>query len=145
LDVEHQKLLTKLDVVEKERDERKAKVDELLQQISETEKLRSNLKETEEKLETSTEQLDNMQSALGRASSQIKHTGKSQLQLIKGIGPATERKLKAAGIVTLVELAEQDPDRVREILNLKPTSRINPDAWIEEAQQLAPTFSEDST
>lgn len=143
LEAENQKLKTTLEVLQNERDERKAKNEELLNQLAETEKLRTSLKETEEKLQTSNSQLDNMQTALGRAKSQIKHTGKSQLQIIKGIGPATERKLKAAGIVTVPELAQQTPERVREILNLKPTSRVNPDAWITEAQQLAPTFGEE--
>ena len=85
-----------------------------------------------------------MQTALGRAKSQIKHTGKSQLQLIKGIGSVTERKLKAAGIVTVADLAEETPERLREILSLKPSSRMNPEAWIAEAQQLAPTFGEET-
>jgi len=143
LEAENQKLSATLALVEKERDERKAKVEELLNQLAETEKLRANLKETEEKLQTSNSQLGNMQTALGRAKSQIKHTGKSQLQLIKGIGPATDRKLKAAGIVTVADLAEETPERVREILNLKSTSRMNPEAWITEAQQLAPTFGEE--
>jgi len=142
LEAENQKLSATLEIVQKERDERKAKVEELLDQIDETEKLRTSLKETEEKLQTSSSQLDNMQTALGRAKSQIKHTGKSQLQIIKGVGPATERKLKAAGIVTVADLAEETPERLREILNLKPTSRMKPEAWIAEAQQLAPTFGE---
>lgn len=143
LEANNQKLTAKLEVIEAERDERKAKVDELLNQIAETERLRANLKETKEKLETSNSKLDNIQTALGRAKSQIKHTGKSQLQLIKGIGPATDRKLKAAGIVTVADLAEETPERLREILNLKPTSRMKPETWIEEAQQLAPTFGEE--
>lgn len=142
LKADNQKLAAKLELITVERDERKAKVDKLLAQIAETERLRANLKETEEKLQTSNSQLDNMQTALGRAKSQIKHTGKSQLQLIKGIGPATDRKFKAAGIVTVADLAEETPERVREILNLKPTSRMKPEAWIAEAQQLAPTFDD---
>ncbi len=144
LEAENQKLTTTLEIVEKERDERKAKVEELLNQIAETERLRANLKETEEKLQTSNSQLGNMQTALGRAKSQIKHTGKSQLQLIKGIGPATERKLKAAGIVTVADLAAETPERLREILDLKSSSRMDPEAWLAEAQQLAPTFAEDT-
>jgi predicted flap endonuclease-1-like 5' DNA nuclease len=143
LEVENQKLTAKLEAVEKERDERKAEAEELLHQLAEAEKLRANLKDKEEPLETSIEQLDNMQTAQGRAGSQIKHTGKSQLQIIKGIGPATERKLKVAGIVTIVELAQESPERIREILNLKPTSRTDPETWIEEAQKLAPTFADD--
>ena len=143
LEAENQKLSATLALVEKELDERKAKVEELRNQLAETEKLRASLKETEEKLQTSTSQVNNMQTALGRAKSQIKHTGKSQLQIIKGIGPATERKLKAAGIVTVPDLAQQTPERLREILNLKPNSRLDPEAWITEAQQLAPTFGEE--
>ena len=143
LEAENQKLTTTLAMVQRERDERKAKVEALLTQLAETEKLRASLKATEEKLQTSTSQINQIQSALGRAKSQIKHTGKSQMQIIKGVGPATERKFKAAGIVTVADLAEQTPERLREILNLKPNSRINPEAWITEAQQLAPTFRED--
>lgn len=143
LAAEKQQLAAKLELITAERDERKAKVDELLHQIAETERLRTTLKKTEAKLETTRSKLGNMQTALGRAKTQIKHTGKSQLQLLKGIGPATERKFKAAGIVTIADLAEETPERLLEILNLKSTSRPKTEAWISEAQQLAPTFGAD--
>jgi predicted flap endonuclease-1-like 5' DNA nuclease len=104
--------------------------------------LTAQLQETETELETANTRLDKVQNALKRANAQIKHTGKSQLQIIKGIGPVTERKLKDAGIVTVPDLAEQTPERLREILNLKPSSRAKPEAWVAEAQQLAPTFGE---
>lgn len=144
LKADHQKVAAKLEVVITERDERKAEVEKLLNKLAAIEKLQANLQEKESKLETAHSQIDNMQTALGRAKSQIKHTGKSQLQLIKGIGPATERKLKAAGIVTIADLAEETPERLREILDLKTSSRINLEAWLAEAQQLAPTFGEET-
>jgi chromosome segregation ATPase len=143
LEAENQRLSVKLEFVEKELGERKTKVEELLNQIAETERLRTSLQETEAKLQTTHSQLNNAQSALGRAKSQIKHTGKSQLQIIKGIGPVTERKLKAAGIITVPDLANQTPERLREILDLKATSRVDPEAWVAEARQLAPTFGEE--
>jgi predicted flap endonuclease-1-like 5' DNA nuclease len=104
--------------------------------------LAARLQETEAKAESANVQLEKMKNALKRANAQIKHTGKSQLQIIKGIGPVTERKLKDAGIVTVPDLAEQTPERLREILNLKSSSRAKPEAWVEEARQLAPTFGE---
>lgn len=143
LEAENQRLSARLEVMETELGERKAKVEELLNQIAETERLRASLQETEAELQTTHSQLGNVQSALGRAKSQIKHTGKSQLQIIKGIGPATERKLKAAGIVTVPDLAQQSPERLREILDLKANSRLDPEAWLAEARQLAPTFGEE--
>lgn len=144
LEAENQKLAAKLELVAQERDERKAEVEKLLNKLAAIEKLQANLQEKESKLETAHSQIDNMQSALGRAKSQIKHTGKSQLQLIKGIGPATERKLKTAGIVTIADLAAQTPERLGEILNLTGSARSKLETWVAEAQQLAPTFSEET-
>ncbi len=142
-EAENQRLTTTLELVERERNEREEKIKDLLNQLAETDKLRANLQDAEARLKTTSAKINNMETALDRANAQIKHTGKSQLQIIKGIGPATDRKLKAAGIVTVADLSRQTPERIREILNLKPTSRMKPEAWIEEAHQLAPTFAEE--
>lgn len=55
---------------------------------------------------------------------------------IDGIGPAFAAALKAVGITTFVQLAEQDPDDLAERVGGRITAaRIRGDAWIEQARK----------
>jgi predicted flap endonuclease-1-like 5' DNA nuclease len=56
---------------------------------------------------------------------------------VKGIGPAYERRLSKVGIFTCAQLAELTPERVREIIAPKQWQKIEPEAWIAQARQLA--------
>jgi polyhydroxyalkanoate synthase subunit PhaC len=55
---------------------------------------------------------------------------------INGIGPTYARRLRQAGIVALPDLANADPDHIREITKLQPWHVHNPQDWIDEAQRL---------
>ncbi len=56
------------------------------------------------------------------------------LQIVEGIGPKIDGILKAAGILTFVQLAATDAERVREILRQAGLSRISdPATWAEQA------------
>jgi predicted flap endonuclease-1-like 5' DNA nuclease len=59
------------------------------------------------------------------------------LVAINGIGPVFERRLKAAGILTLRDLASQTPERLREIIAPAKWQKIEPEAWIAEAAEFA--------
>lgn len=111
-------------------------VDSLLRQLTDTQSLRKQvdtavaaLRLAEERVETLQEQLRGMESQLGV-------TGKSQLQIVNGIGPAYARRLQEAGISTLADLAQQEPAQVAEIVKLKPWQNAAPQNWIAEARQL---------
>lgn len=56
---------------------------------------------------------------------------------VNGIGLAYEQRLNQAGIFTCAQLAELTPDQVREIVAPKQWQKIDPEAWIAEARQLA--------
>ncbi len=70
-------------------------------------------------------------------SSASEATPKYKLNQIKGIGPVFAQRLNQAGVLTLDDLAELTPERVREIVSSgKAESIINPQDWITQARQL---------
>lgn len=60
------------------------------------------------------------------------------LKLINGIGPAIERKLRAAGITRFQQIAELDATAIADLENvvLKSVGRISRDKWVEQARAL---------
>ena len=60
-------------------------------------------------------------------------------KLIDGIGPKVESVLHSAGITTFEQIADSDPDQIRQILtDAGPRYRvINPDGWPDQARALA--------
>lgn len=58
----------------------------------------------------------------------------ANLQRIKGIGPTYAKRLVAAGIGSIAQLAHSDPARVAEITKVKAWQRPGPAEWIAEAQ-----------
>ncbi len=58
------------------------------------------------------------------------------LQTINGIGPAYERRLNAAGVLTYQDLIQKTPDELREIAKVKSWQATDPEQWIEEAKML---------
>ncbi len=58
------------------------------------------------------------------------------LKQISGIGPAYERRLKEAGIVTLHDLAEQTPEKIVAALGPKSGQLADPEKWISEARSI---------
>ncbi|MCP4422885.1 MAG: helix-hairpin-helix domain-containing protein, partial [Chloroflexi bacterium] len=71
--------------------------------------------------------------------------GKKQVEIVRGIGPAYARRLHEAGIHDLTHLAAQTAARVGEIVGLKTWQRADPQAWIDEARELAAAFSDGET
>lgn len=59
------------------------------------------------------------------------------LTSINGIGPTYAKRLQAAGIMTFAALAEQEPERVREIAQIKEWQAADPADWVAEAQARA--------
>ncbi len=59
------------------------------------------------------------------------------LTAIRGIGAATQMRLNAAGIKSYAQLAEADPEDVREALN-EQQQNTKVERWISQARELAP-------
>ena len=60
------------------------------------------------------------------------------LTIIKGIGPAVQKKLNGLNIVTFSDLAKADPDALAEKLRgSQPISVVQVRAWIEAAHERA--------
>ena len=61
---------------------------------------------------------------------------RDDLTQVKGLGPATERRLNDAGIVSLAQLATSSPDEIRQALG-NAGARANVNDWIKEARTFA--------
>lgn len=137
LQVENQALAHTVQTAESRGEELKAQVQSLLRQLGETQTLRKQLVGAEDKLRAAAAQVQILQSKLSTVQQVLDYTGKNQLRLIRGIGPAYARRLNEAGIHTLNDLARQSPERLREIVELKKWQAVEPKEWIDEAQALA--------
>jgi hypothetical protein len=72
-----------------------------------------------------------------RASSPFSPPVSDDFNLIKGIGPAVERKLHEAGIVTFAQLAALSADQIAALIDRLSAKRIIHENWIGRAKQLA--------
>jgi predicted flap endonuclease-1-like 5' DNA nuclease len=89
--------------------------------------------------------LDELQTRFKSAQRQLKSAGlkgKNQIEIVRGIGPTYASRLHEAGIHSLADLAEQSVERVAEIVGLKTWQQGKPQAWIDEAKELASAFEE---
>jgi len=59
------------------------------------------------------------------------------LTTINGIGPAFQKRLYDAGVCTFAQLAQQTPERLRQIVRANNKQRSKPEAWIAEARRRA--------
>ncbi|MCB0140643.1 MAG: hypothetical protein KDE50_12105 [Caldilineaceae bacterium] len=67
-----------------------------------------------------------------------KASGKSdRFQIINGIGPVYEKKLKESGVLTFADLAQQTPEKVVEIIAPQSWQTIDAAGWIAQAAELA--------
>lgn len=121
----------------------KAQVDGSLQQLTETQFLRKRLIETETNIKAANKQIETLQGKLSNVQETFDYTGKSQLQIIRGIGPAYARRLQEAGINTLHDLAKCKPEDITNTIQLKPWQNAMPEDWIQEAKALTTNLGEE--
>ncbi len=101
------------------------------------EQLRQDLIVAKAKISQLQTELETEASPASKAAPASKATPKDKLDQIKGIGPVFAQRLNQAGVLTLADLAELTPERVREIVSPgKAESIINPQDWITQARQL---------
>lgn len=138
LRLEKQELEDKLEEAEVRLNEAKSRILNVIRQLNETQSLRKQLVVAEARLKAAEARINTLQSSLDVARSQLRYTGTDErLQIIRGIGPTYARRLHEAGVTTLSELAQMTPERVRQIVGLKPWQAAEPETWITEASQLA--------
>jgi predicted flap endonuclease-1-like 5' DNA nuclease len=63
--------------------------------------------------------------------------GEDDLTLVQGIGPRFSEKLRAAGILTFLSLAQSSSDDLNRIIEPEPWQKINYDGWREQASVFA--------
>lgn len=110
--------------------------EKLRQAEAEAEQLRTRLKEHEAALADSNETIDSLRAQLDELAGQVPQK-EDRLERVKGIGAVFAAKLKAAGIHSYTQLAEQSPQRIREIIQPEEWQRIDPEAWIAQAREMA--------
>jgi predicted flap endonuclease-1-like 5' DNA nuclease len=70
----------------------------------------------------------------------MNYRGKSELQLIRGIGPTYARRLNEFGIQSFSDLADCNPEQVASIIKKKTWQAVDIQTWLDEAKALAATF-----
>ncbi|VAW43075.1 hypothetical protein MNBD_CHLOROFLEXI01-3762, partial [hydrothermal vent metagenome] len=123
--------------------EQNAKIESLLEQLQESEAVQQQLAVAHEKLETADSHIQTLQSKMEDVQTKMNYSGKSQLQLIRGIGPAYARRLNEFGIQTFADLAECDAEQVANIIKKKKWQAVDITDWIDEAKALATSLSPD--
>ena len=103
--------------------------------------LRDQLAADEQKLEQLSQasvEIDDLRAKLAAVSSQVGQKP-DHLERISGIGPTFAKRFNNAGIRTFADLAGLTSDSIREIIDTEGWQKIDPEAWIAEAGQLAGT------
>lgn len=72
-------------------------------------------------------------------------TSRDTFTTINGIGPAFQKRLYDAGVCTFADLAQQTPERLRQIVRANSKQRIKPEAWIAEAQRRAKSHAREQS
>lgn len=139
---DNQLLRQKLDTAESRHEELQFQITGLLHQLTETQSLRKKLLAAEEKLQTATHQQESIKSRLDLVQRHMDINDKSELVVIKGIGPKLAQRLRDAGIVTLSDLANQTPEQVVLALKLKSWQATDVANWIAEAGKLTAVVKE---
>lgn len=80
--------------------------------------------------------IDQLRAQLNELAAKIP-TEKDRLERVKGIGAVFAKRLNEAGIHTFAELAQQSPQKVREIIDPEEWQKIEPESWVAQAKTLA--------
>lgn len=145
---------TQLAMVEAERDnaqvqlqqaelvnaEQNATIAALQQKLEEAAAVQHELTVVEEKLQTADAHIQKLQDTMEDVQTKMNYSGKSELQLIRGIGPTYARRLGEFGIQSFADLADCNPEQVASIIKKKNWQAADIQNWIDEAKALAATF-----
>lgn len=136
LKTENEALVGQLNRAEIHINELQAQVAAAAHQLTDAQILGKKLVEMQARLNEAEKQTETLQEKMTAVQHTFDYTGKNQLQLIRGIGPAYARRLNEAGVLTLEDLAKCAPEQVLEIVQPKKWQHLQPEEWIREAKAL---------
>ncbi len=120
--------------------ELKAQIATLHQEVEEASAVQQQLSATKEKLQAANAHVQKLQNTMEDVQTKMNYSGKSELQLISGIGPTYARRLSEFGIHSFADLADCSPDQVASIIKKKKWQAVNIQDWLDEAKALAATL-----
>lgn len=123
--------------------EQNARIATLEKQLHEAESVRSKLEEAKAKLQTADQHIQKLQDSVEDAHVMMSYSGKNELQLIRGIGPAYARRLNEFGINSFSDLAKCAPEQIATIIKKKNWQAADIQDWIDEAKALAARLGPD--
>jgi predicted flap endonuclease-1-like 5' DNA nuclease len=136
LRAENEALVGQLNRAEIHINELQMQVDTAARQLTDAQILGKKLVEMQSRLKQAEKQTETLQEKMTAVQQTMDYTGKNQLQLIRGIGPAYARRLNEAGVFTLQELAKCTPEQIVAIIQPKKWQNVEPEEWIREAKAL---------
>ena len=143
IEAEKDLVLTQLQEAELTAAEQNARIATLEKQLRDAEFVRQDLEAAREKLQTADKQIQTLQDNVEDAHTMINYSGKNELQLIRGIGPAYARRLNEFGINSFSELAKCEPQQIATIIKKKNWQAADIQDWIDEAKALAARLGPD--
>ena len=120
--------------------ELKAQVATLQQELQQANAMQQQLVAAEEKLQAANAHVQKLQDTMEDVQTKMNYSGKSELQLIRGIGPTYARRLNEFGIHSFADLADCNPEQVASIIKKKKWQAVNIQDWLDEARALAATL-----
>lgn len=120
--------------------EQNATIATLQQKLQEAEAIQQQLAVAEEKLQTADAHIQKLQDTMEDVQTKMNYSGKSELQLIRGIGPVYARRLNEFGIQSFADLADCNPEQVASIIKKKNWQAVDIQNWLDEAKALAATL-----
>ncbi len=94
------------------------------------------IKQLQDRLADSDATISALRQQLAELSAKVSNK-KDRLEMVKGIGAVFAKKLNDAGITTFEQLAQQSPERIREIIQPQEWQKVEPEAWIAQAKSFA--------
>lgn len=137
LEAEKDLALTQLQEAELAAAEQNAQIAALQQQLHDSATVSQELVAAKEKLQTADKHIQKLQDTVEDVQTKMNYSGKNELQLIRGIGPAYARRLNDFGINSFSDLAKCQPDQVATIIKKKNWQAVDIQDWIDEARALA--------
>ncbi|MCA9955552.1 MAG: hypothetical protein KC434_12570 [Anaerolineales bacterium] len=143
IEAEKDQVLNELQEAELATAEQNARIAALEKKLNEGESVKQELATAQEKLQTADKRIRKLQDTVEDVHTKISYSGKNELQLIRGIGPAYARRLNEFGIHSFSELAECQPEQIATIIKKKNWQAVDIQDWIDEAKALAARLGPD--
>lgn len=144
VEAEKDQVLNQLQEAELAAAEQNARIATLEKQLNDSETVGHELVAAKAKLQTADKHIQELQDTVEDAHAMMSYSGKNELQLIRGIGPAYARRLNDFGIHSFSDLARCQPDQVATIIKKKNWQAADIQDWIDEAKALAARLGPDA-